>query len=255
MLDNKQTLKNQSVISHIGLSDEELAIIKSLCNSEIRLNESFSFAEFESVSNIDMVFINADDKQALKKWEMISPTHSGTLPIMLCSNQSDFQDLHTVKKPLMFKTLMQTLDSLTSTQIDETSDDVDIDSAHILVVDDSFPARQFMKFKLEELIPESLNIKVDFADSGENALKAIRKATYDLVFLDVTMPGRNGYEVCQMIKEISLVQVAMLTGLKETVDKIKADNAGCDYYLTKPPGDEELLKVIKSTFEWRQKNR
>lgn len=251
MLDNKQTIKNQSVISYIGLDKQEIATIQTLCNSEIRLNENFILSELDSEQIVDMIFINGDDQQAVDKWKIIASAHSKALPIMLCSEDKAFSEFHTVKKPLMFKNLMQTLDSLTSTPLDDSEENLDLKTARILVVDDSFPARQFMKFKLEELIPESLNIKVDFADSGEKALRAIRSTPFDLVFLDVTMPGRDGYEVCAMIKQSSLVQVAMLTGLKETVDKIKGDNAGCDYYLTKPPKDEELAKVIKSTFDWR----
>lgn len=251
MLDNKQTTKNQSIISYIGLDDQEIAIIQSLCNSEIRLNENFILGELDAEQNVDMIFINGDDQQAVNKWKMISSAHSEAVPVMLCSGGNSFSDFYTVQKPLMFKSLMQTLDSLTSTPLDDIDDNIDVKSAHILVVDDSFPARQFMKFKLEELIPASLNIKVDFADSGEKALRAIKSAPFDLVFLDVTMPGRDGYEICTLIKQSSLVQVAMLTGLKETVNKIKGDSAGCDYYLTKPPKDEELMNVITSTFDWR----
>ena len=253
MSDNKQTIKNESVISYLGLDDQEISLIKTVCDSGIRLNENFILKNLESEANIDMVFINGDSSNAIDTWELIEKSHTNTLPIMLCTETNKRNDFHTLQKPLKFKTLIQTLDSLTSTPIsNETEEnDINLDSARILVVDDSFPARQFMKFKLEEIIPLSLNIKVEFADSGETALELIRNSPFDLVFLDVTMPGKDGYEVCTLIKKISLVQVAMVTGLNEAVDKIKGDVAGCDYYLTKPPQDEELLNVIKSTFDWR----
>ena len=253
MPDKEQTIKKGSIISTIGLDEQEIAVIKTVCDSEIRLNEKFILKDLESEGFVDMVFINGDSHNAIDTWELIAKTHSETLPIMLCTETNKRNDFFTLQKPLKFKILIQTLDSLTSTPVsNETEDnDINLDSARILVVDDSFPARQFMKFKLEEIIPQSLNIKVEFADSGETALELIKQSTFDLVFLDVTMPGKDGYEVCILIKQISLVQVAMLTGLNDAVDKIKGDVAGCDYYLTKPPQDEELLNVIKSTFDWR----
>jgi len=252
--DNKQTMKEESVISYIGLNDQEIAIIKTVCDCEIRQNEKFTLKDLGSETNIDMVFINGDSNNAIDTWELIAHSHSDALPIMLCTDSNTRNDFYTLQKPLKFKVLMNALDSITSTPVsDETEEsDVNVDYARILVVDDSFPARQFMKFKLEEIIPPLLNIKVEFADSGETALKLIKNSTFDLVFLDVTMPGKDGYEVCTLIKKTSLVQVALLTGLNEAVDKIKGDIAGCDYYVTKPPQDKEIIKVIKSTFDWRK---
>ena len=253
MSDNKQTIKYGSVISTIGLDDQEISVIKTVCDSEIRLNEKFILKDMESGDYVDMVFINGDSNKAIETWELIAQTYSETLPIMLCTEINERNDFYTLQKPLKFKALIQALDTLTSTPVssEAVENEIDLDSARILVVDDSFPARQFMKFKLEEIIPQSLNIKVEFADSGETALELIRNSSFDLVFLDVTMPGKDGYEVCTLIKQFSLVQVAMLTGLNEAVDKIKGDVAGCDYYLTKPPRDKELLNIIKSTFDWR----
>lgn len=252
MLDKNQTLKNQSVITHIGLDKKEVSILKTLCNSEIRLNEKFILKELNTENSFDVVFINGDSELALAEWNSIANKHSEAVPVVLSSDNNNSNEYKVLQKPLQFKFLLKTLQSLTTTP-DEDIDgqDIDINAAKILVVDDSFPARQFMKIKLDEIIPDTLCIDVEFADSGDKAIKIIKSKPVDLVFLDVTMPGKDGYEICHLIKQNSLAQVAMLTGLNEKIDKLKGKQAGCDFYLTKPPQDEELLKVINSTFDWR----
>lgn len=252
MLDKNQTLKNQSVITHIGLEENEVSILKTLCNSEIRLNEKFILKELDREKSFDVVFINGDSELALAEWKAIANKHSEAIPVVLSSENEFPHEYQVLQKPLQFKLLLKTLQSLTATPNEDIDDpDIDINTAKILVVDDSFPARQFMKFKLDEIIPDSLHIKVEFADSGDKAITIIKSKPVDLVFLDVTMPGKDGYEICRLIKQNCMAQVAMLTGLNEKINELKGKQAGCDYYLTKPPQDEDLLQVINSTFNWR----
>lgn len=114
----------------------------------------------------------------------------------------------------------------------------------ILVVDDSTPVRQYMKAKLEALAGD-FEVQVELAESGAEAIARVEQKNYDLVFLDVVMPGMDGHEVCRRIKKIRKTRVAMLSSLKSQADHQAGHMAGCDNYLTKPPQDSDLQAVLR----------
>ncbi len=113
----------------------------------------------------------------------------------------------------------------------------------VLAVDDSPLMRTFLQNKLQ---PYGIN--PEFAASGEEALFKISKQHYDMIFLDVMLPGMDGYDVCKMIKknkDNNLMKVVMLTSKDKTFDKIRGTMAGCDGYLTKPVDEMKLRAIIE----------
>lgn len=119
------------------------------------------------------------------------------------------------------------------------------DQLRILVVDDSAQIRELMRLKLEEFSAVSLPLSVDFAEDGESALGKVEENTYDLMFLDVVMPGMDGYQVCERVKNIRPVRVVMLTAKSSAVDHGLGRKAGCDHYLTKPPNDVDMRSILR----------
>jgi len=116
-------------------------------------------------------------------------------------------------------------------------------SFRVLAVDDSPLMRTFLQNKLQ---PYGIN--PEFAASGEEALFKISKQHYDMIFLDVMLPGMDGYDVCKMIKknkDNNLMKVVMLTSKDKTFDKIRGTMAGCDGYLTKPVDELKLRAIIE----------
>jgi CheY-like chemotaxis protein len=116
-------------------------------------------------------------------------------------------------------------------------------SFRVLAVDDSPLMRTFLQNKLQPY-----GIQPEFASSGEEALFKISKQHFDLIFLDVMLPGMDGYDVCKMIKknkDNSLMKVVMLTSKDRTFDKIRGTMAGCDDYLTKPVDEMKLRSIIE----------
>jgi two-component system cell cycle response regulator len=116
----------------------------------------------------------------------------------------------------------------------------------VLVVDDSATVRAFMRIKLSPF-----QFDVDFAETGEQAVeKAIAKAAdkpYNCIFLDIMMPGIDGYEVCKQIKFNSNTKqsaVVMLTSKSSIIDKLRANWSGCDAFLSKPVSEDDLLATI-----------
>jgi two-component system cell cycle response regulator len=112
----------------------------------------------------------------------------------------------------------------------------------VLVVDDSATVRAFMRAKLAPF-----HFDVDYAENGETAIDMAQAKTYTCIFLDIMMPGIDGYQVCKSIKGSARTKdtaVVMLSGKSSTFDKIRGSWAGCDAYLAKPVGEDELLTTI-----------
>ncbi len=115
-------------------------------------------------------------------------------------------------------------------------------TARILVVDDDPQIRRAMKSTLT-----ARHYEVSDCRNGEEAVDQMRSETYDLVLLDVNMPGMGGIETCRMIRSASEVAIIMLTVSNTEKDKVEALDAGADDYVTKPFSTPELLARIRAT--------
>ena len=111
----------------------------------------------------------------------------------------------------------------------------------ILVVDDDPQIRRVMRVALV-----SQGYIVGDARSGEDALEALRKEQYDLVLLDINMPGIGGLETCRLVRAASEIPIIILTVRNTEKDKVEALDAGADDYVTKPFGTPELLARIRA---------
>lgn len=116
---------------------------------------------------------------------------------------------------------------------------------HILVVDDSDIALRFLSGCLERY-----GFQVQLARSGEEALSRLEQTPFELVFMDVNMPGLDGYKTCKAIKRRPYgpgqrpPTVVMLTSRSDKTDRLRGVMAGCDDYLTKPLRQDSLLKIV-----------
>ena len=99
----------------------------------------------------------------------------------------------------------------------------------VLVVDDEKLIVKGIRFSLEQE-----GMEVDCAYDGEEALEKAKENQYDIILLDVMLPGLTGFEVCQAIREFSSVPIIMLTAKGEDMDKILGLDYGADDYITKP---------------------
>ncbi len=121
--------------------------------------------------------------------------------------------------------------------------------AKILIVDDEAHIRLLLEQTLEELEDE---VEVLVAEDGEQGLAIIKEENPVLVFLDVMMPKRNGYEVCRAVKkELGLKDtfVILLTAKGQEVDKMKGKEVGADVYMTKPFDPDEILERVKKVLK------
>ena len=115
--------------------------------------------------------------------------------------------------------------------------------ANILIAEDSETELAF----LQEIIASTAH-QVTITRDGLSAEEAARKGGFDLIILDVIMPGKNGFQVCRGLKKDPLLQstpVILLTSKSEASDKFWGKKQGADAYITKPYDPMELLLEIK----------
>lgn len=117
----------------------------------------------------------------------------------------------------------------------------DMEGLKILIVEDEQKVADPLKFGLGEH-----GYEVEVAYDGLIGKKIYEGKLFDLVVLDINLPGRNGYELCQFIRNTNLhVPIIMLTALSSLNDKIEGYDAGADDYIVKPFEFRELLMKIR----------
>ena len=119
----------------------------------------------------------------------------------------------------------------------------------VLVVDDEKSIVKGIKFSLEQD-----DMQVDVAYDGEEAYEMAKANDYDIILLDIMLPGYTGLEVCQMIREFSDVPIVMLTAKGDDMDKILGLEYGADDYITKPFNILEVKARIKAILRRNTKN-
>jgi len=113
--------------------------------------------------------------------------------------------------------------------------------ARILVVDDEPRYVRAIRANLEVSDYEVLA-----AGNGETAIELAITEEPDLIILDIRMPGMNGFEVCERVREFSTAPIIMLTALAEEADRVRGLDTGADDYVTKPFGADELMARVRA---------
>jgi CheY-like chemotaxis protein len=114
----------------------------------------------------------------------------------------------------------------------------------ILIADDNQANAELLEAYLADVA-----CQLDFAYDGEETLAKVESFQPDLILLDVMMPKRSGFEVCQQLKSqprTSSVMILMVTALNELGDIERAVKAGTDDFLSKPINKPELLKRVEN---------
>ncbi len=110
----------------------------------------------------------------------------------------------------------------------------------VLMVDDDVNICQFVGLYLNKE-----GFEADFCHNGETALTKLSQSDYDIVLLDIMMPGIDGYETLKQLRTFSDVPVIMLSARGEPMDKISGLDCGADDYITKPFEPQELIARIR----------
>ncbi|MCE4047173.1 MULTISPECIES: response regulator transcription factor [Bacillaceae] len=111
----------------------------------------------------------------------------------------------------------------------------------ILVVDDEDRIRRLLKMYLERE-----DFLVEEASDGQTALNKALSSDYDIILLDLMMPGKDGMEVCKELREKKATPVIMLTAKGEEINRVQGFEAGTDDYIVKPFSPREVVLRVKA---------
>lgn len=283
------TLNEQYLVDVIGFNPVERSMLASIFALAARRDPAF--VQYDPNSTVagsaDIYLVDAENPEALNEFKTLAKR--ANLPAVMIGSGGESMGFLMLPRPLQWARLLQALEETVVTRSGGKSakdDDegtlplgtalsvsgagrsspgaapvIDSEAAMkrargdtVLVVDDNASVRMFMKAKLAPF-----NFEVDFAETGEEAVGLTGSREYTCVFLDVVLPGIDGYQVCKLIKAnkqaIKKTAVVMLTSRSSPFDKLRGSLAGCDEYLTKPLDEDRLLEVIAQFLPSSRKKR
>ena len=111
----------------------------------------------------------------------------------------------------------------------------------ILIVEDEESIAELEKDYLE-----LSGFEVEIENNGTDGLERALKEEYDLLILDLMLPGTDGFEICRRVREIKNTPIIMVSAKKEDIDKIRGLGLGADDYITKPFSPSEMVARVKA---------
>ncbi len=112
-------------------------------------------------------------------------------------------------------------------------------SKKILLIEDEVKLARFVELELKYEGYEKV------CHDGRDGFEEFQNENYDLILLDLMLPGLNGIEICRRIRKLSDIPIIMLTAKDEVIDKVAGLDSGADDYVTKPFAIEELLARMR----------
>jgi len=249
------------IVSAIGLREHEIRLVKSILGHSNERNPTcYEWADVPSQAHV--VMVSSDNEDAMKTWQALAPNRVFPVLLLITPRVQDCATEYCLPRPfspskliiVLDKIIKERLASVLETKIFAGDSNLQqretvvvhggVSSARrALVVDDSPTVCKQLELELG-----AFNIQVEIAETGEQCLAVLDKHQYDIIFLDVVMPGADGYEVCKNIRKNSMTKrtpVIMLTSKSSSFDRVRGTLAGCNAYLTKPVDYEKFHKVLE----------
>ncbi|WP_444994960.1 response regulator [Aliikangiella sp. IMCC44359] len=255
--------RNTYDVIAIGLSKLDVKILKAIFQSaEKNYDYSFQLTSGKGAENAHFAIVNADEPQIVRKWRVWNARSNPIYSIYASKVINEKGSQTSILKPFnpasvmkgMQHAMFQVYGEIPDFEISESvkpSNNNDFNSVvnkvnrskvTALVVDDCHTILKAMAIQLD-----LLGIHATCVSSGEAALERIKKIHYDLIFLDIVLPGIDGYDLCKEIRATSIhknTPVCMLTGKSNMFNMVRAKLAGCDKYITKPANSSTLSQAI-----------
>lgn len=114
----------------------------------------------------------------------------------------------------------------------------------ILIVEDELPIAELEKDYLE-----LSGFQVVIETDGQRGLEQALQGEFDVIVLDIMLPGVDGFEICRQVREVKEIPVIMVSAKKEDIDKIRGLGIGANDYMTKPFSPSELVARVKAHLE------
>lgn len=253
------------VIAVFGLSPREEKILQTICVISKTRPRTYELMPADGSEPPDIAILDAHDPQIFANWQKFGTDHP-MLPLVVIGEDLKLdRPIVRIDRPLLATKLLAVFDQIQfsgehpafappdareikaaqAAQADASKMPMQPKVANLsaLVVDDSLPIRLQMQKELGAFVGH-----VDLAETGEQAVELVAKNDYDIVFLDVVLPGIDGYQICKTIKRekrTKNIPVVMLTGKSSPFDRVRGKLAGCDTYLTKPVDLPTFKEIVQ----------
>lgn len=242
-------------IQLVGFTPSTRTLLKSTFTSYARKGRSFSEAVNTEVPSLYL--LDGDDIDACSAWRDAHFDHIDA-PVVAIGHDPFNLGVPVMAKPLKWSDLYVTLigaidlslpkwptshhsSSDTRMRSDTNGNGATLLRKKLLVVDDSATVRHYMTLKLAPF-----GFAVDYAESGDEAIQKSSTYPYEAVFLDVVMPGLDGYATCKKLRHIlpPSTPIVMVTTRDSPFDKMRGTLAGCTAYLIKPMDESAIADVM-----------
>lgn len=251
-------------VAALGLSEIELRFIKIMLALTVHattLREHGRYELTEDLSAANIVLLDAEQDEAMNRWRTLAEKKSPPILLLITAAKHVPYTQYHFPRPFGPSKVLAMLDKIAMDQLEKTvekevfsgegksaqrqppAQDGNAIRYRALVVDDSPTVRKQLVLELA-----CFNIKVDTAETGEQGLEMLRNSHYDIIFLDVVLPGTDGYQVCKTLRkeqETKRTPVIMLTSKSSPFDKVRGSLSGCSSYLTKPVDYDNFFKVLE----------
>jgi twitching motility two-component system response regulator PilG len=246
-------------VAAFGLNRNEQNVLRSISVLSGHPGRAVGFDLVANGSAADLFLVDVESDEAVGRWRACDPQR--TRPLIVIDAHGKVTGAKALRRPLLASRLLAALDEVATSAerygprtllpiapaAESAAQTEAVATAPhprkaVLVVDDSPTVRKQL-----EIVLRGLDVDTTLVATGEHALDEIGQREFDLVLLDVVLPGTDGYQVCKAIKKgfgAKRTPVVMLTSKASPFDRLRGSLAGCDNYLTKPVKRAEFEAVL-----------
>ncbi len=264
------------VVVMCGVSGKDARMVEIVVLRAPNLKYQYQLVQASNAMQCDIILVDAQAPTAMSELEVLRQRFGNVTTIFISDDGSRGDSGYRIARRSLLLHILRTLDSISASQMKAVvvsapepprsnpanvaqdrpaaplaAEPRKLEPLAALVVDDSLTVRTQLQGALDRI-----GVKGALAENGETALEAIKLKRFDIIFLDVIMPGMDGYALCRQIKSAPATRatpVVMLTSRSSPFDRARGALAGCDTYLTKPIDlksfyravDKVLLKAFK----------
>lgn len=254
-----------------AISAKDARMLEIVISRAPNLKFTYHLTQSANASQCDVVLVDAQAPTALSELETLRARFPAKPVVFISDDGTRGDSPYKIARRSLLLQILRTLDDIASRTMNASLAQPSAEPAKpaaaapapaavpakvleplsALVVDDSLTVRTQLQGALDRI-----GVKGVLAEDGNSALEAVQQRRFELILLDVVMPGMDGYALCRQIKSMPTTRatpVLMLTSRSSPFDRARGALAGCDTYLTKPIDlksfyravDKVLLKSFK----------
>ena len=266
------------VVVMCGVSGKDARMVEIVVSRAPNLKYQYQLVQAANALQCDIALVDAQSPTGASELAVLRQRFGNITAVFISDDGTHGDTSYRIARRSMLLQILRTLDSISATQmkgvvasnpevprmspanspqerpaapVPPLSEPRKLEPLAALIVDDSLTVRTQLQGALDRI-----GVKGALAENGTTALEAIKIKRFDIIFLDVIMPGMDGDALCRQIKSTPATRatpVVMLTSRSSPFDRARGALAGCDTYLTKPIDlksfyravDKVLLKAFK----------